>query len=139
MKVSKLIMAWLAGFVAMLLLSGLWYEILMPNVYSAQFATIERTAPLYTLVVIGYLMGTFLLAYIYPIGYKGKAPIVEGVKFGVLMGLVIAFPAGLVLYGAHMVPISVTLLDVLYQVVEKIIGGIIIGLIYGTSVTAETK
>ena len=49
MKVSKLILAWLGGFVVMLLLSGLWYEILMPTIDSAQFTNVERTPPLYKL------------------------------------------------------------------------------------------
>ncbi len=132
MNVKKLVLAWLAGFAVMFLLSGLWYELLMADYYNVQFADVERIKPLFLWIVIGYLIGSFLLAYIYPIGYKGGPPVKEGMKFGFFMGLIMILPIELILYGVHTVPLGATFIDIIYQVLEKTIGGTFIGLVYGT-------
>ncbi len=137
MNIKKLVSAWLAGFIVMFSLSGLWYMVLMPDYYSVQFADVARAEPLFTWIVLGYLVVSFLLAYIYPIGYKGKSPLKEGLRFGFFMGLIIALPMGLILYGVHTYPLTATLVDIIYLVVEKTIGGIVIGFVYGSS--AEVK
>lgn len=137
MNLKKLVFAWLAGFVAMFLLSGLWYMVLMPDYYSAQFADVSRAEPLFTWIVLGYLVGSFLMAYIYPIGYKGMSPINEGLRFGFFMGLIIAIPAMFIAYAVNTIPLSGTMVDTIYQIVEKTIGGGVIGLVYGSGAEVE--
>ena len=137
MDTKKLITAWIASFIVMFSLSGLWYMVLMPEYYSVQFADVERTEPLFTWIVLGYLVVSFLLAYIYPFGFKGNSPMKEGLRFGFIMGLIIALPLGLIFYGVHTIPLSATLIDTIYMVVEKTIGGVVIGFVYGSSAKVE--
>ena len=138
MNVKKLVLASLAGFIIMFLLSGLWYMVLMSDYYHANFADVERAEPIFTSIVIGYLVLSFLLAYIYPFGYKGKSPLIEGLRFGLIMGLVIAIPSMLILYGVHTFPLTGTLIDIIFTIVQISIGGIVIGYVYGSGAKAES-
>ncbi len=138
MNVKKLVMSAIAGFVVMFIISGLWYLVLMKGYYNDQFADVNRPEFKMVWIVIGYLVWAFLMAYIYPIGYKGGPPVKEGLKFGILVGLISVLPISLVLYGAHTVPLTGTLVDAIYHVVEKGIGGIVIGIVYG-NITESTS
>ncbi len=138
MNVKKLVMSAIAGFIVMFIISGLWYLVLMKGYYNDQFADVNRPEFKMVWIVIGYLVWAFLMAYIYPIGYKGGPPVKEGLKFGILIGLISVLPIGLVLYGAHTVPLTGTLVDAIYHVVEKGIGGIVIGVVYG-NITESTS
>ena len=133
MNNKKLLLTFVAGFVVMFILSGLWYLVIMKGFYSKQFADVQRPEFNMVWITIGYLVAAILLAYIYPHGYKGGPPMKEGMKFGLLMGLLMALPISLVHLGVHNVPLTGSLVDTIYQVVEKIAGGITIGLVYGKS------
>ena len=115
----------------MFAMSGLWYLVIMKGFYSEQFAAVNRPDINMIWIIVGYLVGAILLAYIYPYGYKGGPPMQEGMKFGLLMGLVIAVPISLVNFGVLNVPVTGSIVDTIYQVVEKIVGGMAIGLVYG--------
>jgi hypothetical protein len=134
---KKLITAGISSFIVMFSLSGLWYMVLAANYYSEQYAVIERAAPLFAWIVLAYLVLSFLLAYIYPFGFKGNSPMKEGLRFGFIMGLVIALPMGFIYYAVYTFPLSGTLIDIIYQVVEKTIGGGVIGFVYGSSAKVE--
>ena len=137
MNFKKLVFAWLAGFFAMFLLSGLWYMVLMADYYSVQFADVSRAEPLFTWIVLGYLAVSFLMAYIYPMGYKGLSPVNEGIRFGFFMGLIIAVPSMFIAYAVNTIPLTGSMVDIIYQIVEKTIGGGVIGYVYGSSAEAE--
>ncbi len=122
----------------MFLLSGLWYMVIMGNYYSEQFAEVNRTETMMIWIVLGYLVASFLMAYIYPFGYKDGTPTKEGLRFGIFMGLIMALPAGLVFYGVYTIPFLGILINTTYQVVEKTIGGVVIGLVFGRSAEARS-
>ncbi len=139
MNVKKLVLAGLAGFVIMLLLNGLWHMVLMSDYYRTNFADVERAEPIIIWIVIAALVGSFLLAYIYPFGYKGGSPIKEGMRFGLLMGLVMAVPSMLSLYGVYTIPLTGTLIEIIFQIVLVTIGGIVIGFVYGSGAKARSE
>ena len=131
MNGKKLALAGIAGFVVMFISSGIWYMALMADYYDEQFAAVSREEPLMMWIIIGYLVTALLLAYVYPFGYKGGNPVKEGLRFGFTMGLVMMLPMALITYAVNPVPGSALTVDTIYQVVEKSIGGIVIGLVYG--------
>ena len=73
-----------------------------------------------------------MMAYMYPKGYSGGSPAVEGLKFGIMIGIVWVLPHALIRHGAM---VSMTgkmlLVDAIWHLVEQGIAGLIIGLIYG--------
>ena len=123
----------------MWLLAGLWHMLIM----SAYYATatpegVAREEPMMQFIVIGYLVLGLLMAYIYPKGYAGGAPLTEGVKFGVAIGLLWVLPHGLVMYGVHQIGTGALLVvDSLWHVAEQGAGGAVIGLIYSRMATPE--
>lgn len=131
MITKKTIIAASAGFVIMFMLAGLWYTILMKDYNSEQFAVVQRPELNMYTIMIAYLLQAFLLAIVYPIGYKGGYPAIEAVKFGLLMGLLLALPAAIIFYSSYTVPLIPTLINTLYLVGEKVIGGLVIGIVYG--------
>ena len=74
MNGKKLALATLVGFVVMFLISGLWYMVIMKGYYGEQFSEVNREEFNMVWIAIGYLVGAFLLAVIYPIGYKSGSP-----------------------------------------------------------------
>ena len=86
-----------------------------------------------TLIIVGYLVLTFLMSYFYPIGFKGGAPLQErGLRFGVLLGLVISIPTALIHLGAYNMPLIAHLIDAVYHTAGITVGAAVMALIYGS-------
>lgn len=130
MNAKKFITAFIAGFAVMFLLSGLWYQLLMADFYKAT-STAAREPQLMGSIALGYIVLSLLMAYMYPKGYSGGSPAVEGVKFGILIGLLWIVPLGLVIYGVMTVSGKMLVADIIWHIVEQGVGGIVIGLVYG--------
>jgi hypothetical protein len=88
MKFKKWLFSGLAGFVVMSGLSYLWYQVLTVTMHKEGFQAIARDPMLTPWLLVGYLVLAFVMAGIYPVGYKGGAPAKEGLVFGLLIGLV---------------------------------------------------
>ncbi len=131
MNTKKLLLTFVAGFIVMFALSFLWYTVIMKGFYSEQFADVQRPEFNMVWITVGYLVAAILMAYIYPIGFKGGAPMKEGMKFGLIIGLLMSLPVAFVFYGVYNFPLTGSLVETIYQVVEKIAGGMAIGLVYG--------
>ena len=99
MEVRKLILATVLGLAVMMFLSGLWHGLAMRDFYATHSPTL-REVPLLRIIGLGYFLLGVLMAVIYPKGYEGGFPWLEGVRFGMFMGLLFTLPRGLVLYGS---------------------------------------
>jgi hypothetical protein len=131
MEVRKLILAVVAGLAAMLLLSGLWHGLLMHDFYVAHSPTLRET-PLLRLIGLGYFILATVMVVIYPKGYEGGPPWLEGLRFGMLVGILYALPMGLVSYGAEGCHTGrLVVVDAAWHLAEQGVGGIIIALIHG--------
>ncbi|MEK7817594.1 MAG: hypothetical protein AAB281_04990 [Actinomycetota bacterium] len=98
------------------------------NVIKPTGATVDETA-LWPLIPIVLMI--LIMAYMYPKGYEGGAPALEGIRFGILMGLFAGVPYGVfigAMFSLGFGPIAV--LSVLYTV-EIAVTGLIIGLVQG--------
>jgi uncharacterized membrane protein YvlD (DUF360 family) len=134
MNWEKLVLSAIAGSIGMWILAGLYHEVVMAQFYRTEVhATHEGTG----IIFIAYLVLGALMAYIYPIGYKGGKPWLEGMKFGLVMGILWVFPHELVRIGAHGGSITYAFKNVAWHLVEQGVGGIIIAVIYGKSISAN--
>ncbi len=132
MNAKKMLQAWLAGFVVMYVISFIWYLFIIDSYNSVQFKDVALESPNMTLITLGYLVLTFLMSYIYPIGFKGGAPLQEGLRFGVLLGLVVSMPTALIYSGDFNMPLVGSLINAIYRTVEITIGATVMALIYGS-------
>jgi hypothetical protein len=130
MNGKRFILAGLAGFAVLFAIGALWHIVALGNFYAAHSKfTIDNMA----FVIIGLFLTGFLLSFIYPLGYRGKSPALEGYRFGILMGAVWMVPTGFVIFlGAGIMSPNAFLVDFLWHIlVEEGIAGLVIGLIYG--------
>ncbi len=134
MDVRKLLIAALAAFVVMFLLGYLWHVVLMADFYQSNSGevAVDRQTPMLFYIGLGYLSLSLVMAYIYPKGAEGDSHIMDGIKFGAIMGFLWIVPLSSVLYGATIIT-SKTLVfgDGLYHIVEGAIGGALIAMVYG--------
>ena len=137
MNSTKMLYAWLAGAVGMIVLGVLWHRVIMGGFYDEQSAAIMREEPQMLFVILALLILAFLMAYAYPIGYKGGSPITEGLKFGALIGLVAFLPFNLINHGIFNYTLAGALVDAGWHVVEEGVGGMIIALVYGSGAAPE--
>ncbi len=131
MDTKKFLMAFLVALILMSAISTLWYMVIMEGFYAENFGEIQRTDFNMVWIIVGYVFYALLLAYIYPKGYQGGGPMNEGLKFGLLMGLLIAVPMGFVNLGVWKITLTGSIIEMIYQIIEKSIAGLAIGLIYG--------
>ena len=138
MEPKKMIGAWIGSFVVMFLLSFLWYGLLMEEFYAATYAEVNLPMEDFsmTLIVVGYLIQAFMLSYIFPIGFGGGSAVKEGLRFGLILGMLFALPGAFILAAVYKMPLEGNLIDAAYHIVEFAAGGIVIAKIYGSGAEA---
>ena len=131
---KKFLIATLSSAIGMWLLAGLWHQVINAQFYASETQAAHQGTGI---IFIAYLVLGLIMAYIYPLGYKGNKPAVEGLKFGFLMGLLWVFPHELAMAGAHDTSVLYVLKNAVWHTVEQGFGGIIIGLVYGKIHTSK--
>ena len=135
MNIKKFLLAALAGFVG----SSVAYVILEVVLFSGylersiyQPAGASTTGGGYILPTVATVSMVLIMAYIYPKGYEGGSPVVEGLRFGILMGLFFGIPQSF--FFGTMFPIigfGAILVGTLITTLELAASGLLIGLVYG--------
>ncbi len=130
MNIPRLIPAIVAVYVVMFLLAFLFYEIL----FASQFAVYEQlmggeAAEQNIWPYLGYLVQVVMVAILFVKGYEDKG-VGEGVRFGVLVGLLLG--AVEFTWGVHIaaIPLATAFLGGLVSLVMWIVAGIVLALIY---------
>ncbi len=141
---KKFIYAALAGFAVMWIISGIWYMVVMMDYYDEAMAGIYNASalldePNLVFIAIGYLFYALIMAYVFPIGYKGGSAVTEGMKFGAIIGVLITVPMTFINMGLLSADAAPALVDTIYQIVEKAIGGIVIAKVYGAGASSSAS
>jgi len=119
------------------LLSFLWHVLLMNDFYAATSPAPMREVPAFWAVILAYLVVGAIMAYMYPKGHEGGSPVAEGLKFGIIIGVLWWFPTNLVLYGAMEGPFTLVLVDSAWHLVEQGVSGAVLGLVYGLGLQSK--
>lgn len=109
----------------MWLVAGLWHEVIMAHFYAAETgAKHEGTA----IILIAYLILAGFMTYLFSRMGKTSIPLVEGLKFGAVIGLLWVFPHELAMAGAHGEPLTYVFTNAAWHVVEQGVGGVVLSL-----------
>ena len=132
MNFPRVAMAAVAAWAMYLVLSYLVHGLLLADTY-AQHAGMRSPADQQAILPFGLgfaLIGFFAFAYAYAKGYEGSSGTQEGLRFGVLVGILICAFAITFQYMAW--PVSTGLLAawLVDYIVEFAIYGIIVGTVY---------
>jgi hypothetical protein len=133
MNIKKFLFAAIAGVVgnviAYVVLEELIFKGYMErNFYRPIGISLEGT-PLWPL--IGVLAMALIMAYIYPKGYEGGAPVAEGFRFGVFLGLFSGIPFGVFMGTMFPIGIGPILILIFLYTLEVTATGLLVGLVYG--------
>ena len=131
-ETMKLIKAWLAGAVTMMVLGSLFHAVLAGDYLMSQME-VPTKMPEPWLILCFVLPVTLIMAYMYPKGYGGRDPALEGFRFGALVGIIMVLPLNMILIRAFDASIGVAIVDVPWHVVEEGLVGMVIALVYGRS------
>jgi hypothetical protein len=127
MNFKKLLSSTLTSGFGMWIVAGIWHNLIRANLYESVNANHEGIG----LLLVAYCVLALLMSYMYPLGYKGGKPILEGLRFGIVIGILWVFPHELAMAVTHGDSILYVLENGAWHMIEQGIGGIIVGLIYG--------
>ncbi len=129
MNWNRLAVAALTAFVVLLLLNFAVYPLLSPD--PAELYANARPSQHYLFTTLGWLATALLLAFIYPRGYQGRSPFMEGLRFGALLGLLMSLPQQLFVFAHTEIPAGDLSLSVGWTTASWAVTGVAIGLVYG--------
>lgn len=126
MDPKKLIVSTIASAFTMWVVAGLWHNLIMPSLYKDTHASHEGIGVL----LIAYIVLAFIMSLLYSRWYQKGSPILEGLKFGALIGILWVFPHTLAMAGAHGSSMVYVFKNALWHAVEQGIGGIVVGIVF---------
>jgi hypothetical protein len=124
MKITKIIVSTISGGLIMWITAGLWHNLILPNLNK----NLEAHHKGLGLMLLAYLILAFLMTTIYAFKLKTSKPVVEGIKVGVILGILWVFPHGLAMAGSHDTSIIYEIKNAVYHIFEQGLGGIVIAL-----------
>jgi len=132
MDARKFALAAVAYIVVTFAVAASWHLLFFKDLYD-QLAIFTRKEPLIPLGIMSIIMQALVLAYLYPALYKGGSPAKEGLKFGLLIGVLMASVAVFAEAGKQNVSSLATWLvfESVYYLLQFGVLGVIMGLIYG--------
>lgn len=139
MNTKKLLLSAVVSFAVMFTLGGLWHMMLMEEWYSNHAGggvemvnIVKRAEPMIMYIALGTFLMALVMSYLYPKGVESDNKVMEGLKFGAIIGILVFIPLELILYGAtHIFSRSAILMDAVWNMFNAGMGGIVIALIYG--------
>ena len=129
---TKLIFATLSYFVLTMALALPWHMIWFHDIY-AEIGAFQRAEPIMPLGMAAVIIQGLVIAYLYPFFYKGGHPVVLGVKFSLLMGLMVYTVMVFAAAAKFMIePVSTYLLyGTAFSFLQFTVTGAALGWIYG--------
>lgn len=136
MNAKKLLLAAIGYIAVTFVVAAGWHLGLFKGVYD-ELGIFTRKEPLIQLGIISMILQGSVLAYVYPIGYQGGSPVKEGLRFGLLMGILMGSNAVFAEAGKQQVSSLSTwlILESVYYLFQFSLSGVLVGLIYGKGIS----
>ena len=131
----RLLLSTSAGGLAMWIIAGLWHNLILPRINQNIQAHHDGLAEM----LIAYFVLAFLTVYLYLLTRKEGHPILQGLKLGVLVGILWVFPHGLAMAGAHNTSIIYEIKNAIYHMFEQGAGGVLIAVIMGRGIISKNE
>jgi len=136
---KKLWMGFIAVYVVMNLTNFVIHNLLLSDTYktlaSSGMMRSEESMPMWIFFVTALVI-SFFFTLIFSKGYNGTG-VGEGVRYGLYVGLLMMTPWAYDSYASYPIPYSLALQWFLYGVIEYVILGVVVAMVYGTTKKAE--
>ncbi len=128
---KKVWIGFIASYVAFAILGYIVNDVILMGTYQS-LSSVWRpdiAQKLWIFWITG-LFYSFFFSFIFSKGYEGKG-IAEGVRYGLYIGLMMEIPAAFGQYAVYPVPHSLALQWFIYGLIENIIVGVVLAMVYG--------
>ncbi len=132
MNAKKILLATTSYVVLTMAVAYPWHMIWFHDLYEGMGAY-TRPEPNIPLGMLSMLMQGVVIAYLYPFFYQAGNPVIQGIKFSVIVGLIVYSAMGFAMAAKIDInPISTYLLyNMGFQFIQFVLTGAALGLIYG--------
>jgi len=132
LNTKKIVMATVSYVVLTMAVAYPWHMIWFHDLY-VNLGAYTRAEPIIPLGMLSMLVQGIVIAYLYPFFYRGGDPIVQGVIFSLIVGLVVYSVMGFAMAAkVDINPISTYLVyNAIFQFIQYLVTGIVLGIIYG--------
>ena len=128
-NIPRLLLAALVALTFLTVTGALLSPIVFPS-GPAQTAGYVRIQPIFSIHLVAWLVTSVLLAWVFPLGYRGGVAWAEGLRFGMLMGVLAGLPGVLHTYADSETVVAGLVTVVLWNVITWGIAGALIGAVY---------
>lgn len=134
MNTKRLMIAMIVVFVALVVLELLFHGVILASIYKEQPPELWRSEAEMNkymwLLYPGYAVLAVLFCYIYTKGYEGKDGIGEGLRYGLIIGLLMQVPRAFGTYATMPYPGNLVVYWLIGGLIESLILGLLVGAIY---------
>lgn len=137
----KLILSTIVVGIVLFLLGWLIYGVLFAEYFNRFFGHISRPSAdmkIWTFAVANFTQA-FFMYLIYSKGYKGGSPVMEGFRFGIVIGLFIYIPYMFMTWGSMPVMARGVAADAIIGMFMTLIAAIITAIIHGKKTATVGK
>lgn len=129
---KKFMLATLSFVVLTMLWAYPWHVVWFHDVY-AELGAVTRPTPIIPLGLMSVLIQGMVIAYFYPFYYRGGNPILQGIKFSLIIGLMVYTVMGFTTAAKiNIEPVSTFLAyHTVFQSIQFLMTGAALGLIFG--------
>src|SRR5689334_19553456 len=109
----RLILSTIIVGIVLFLLGGLFFSVLLADYFKSNFGAFMRSETDFKIwaFAAGSFARAFFMYIIYSKGYKGGSPFMEGLRFGLLIGLFFAVPYVFFMWGGFPVKYQPVVVD----------------------------
>ena len=131
-RLGKILIATSAYVVLSMAIAYPWHMIWFHDVYE-NMGAVTRANPIIPLGMLAMLIQGVVLAYLYPFWYSGGNPVLQGIKFTMIAGLLIYTVMGFATVAKmNIEPVSTFLIyHTIFQAIQFTVTGAALGLVYG--------
>ncbi len=123
-----------AAFVVMVGLTFLFHNILAPGWLAEGNPGVYRTSgPVTWAILSQYGILAFLMAFLFPRGFRRGNPLKDGIRFGLIIGVLVYMTQGFQLFGQVNISFTKSILHSAWHVFETMAGAVAMSFAYGDS------
>lgn len=139
MDTKKYLLATLAGLIVMFGLAWLGHSMILESLFeSSPMEAIARESPLIPGLAAAYLVMALVMAHMYPKGIEGTGIFGNGLRFGMLVGLLTAVPYSIMMYSTLQGgTVTMIVAEGVWHMIEQGLGGVAIAYAWGREAAAD--
>lgn len=132
MSIRKIILATISYVVLSMAIAYPWHILWFHDAY-ARMGAMTRAEPIIPLGMLTMVIQGIVIAYLYPFYYRGGHPVLQGIKFTFIIGLLIYSVMGLATPAKmNIEPIGeFVAYHTVFQCIQFLLSGAALGLVYG--------